>query len=73
MHGHNDGYIAPYTDIEFQLTKYHNFYKMLWQNLITDVQNDCNTIDNNETCHTDGIKNNIHNKVKSMLYNKKAE
>ena len=29
VHGHNQTHIAPYTDIEFQLTKYHNFYDML--------------------------------------------
>ena len=28
MHGLSEGHIAPYTDIEFQLTKYQTYIKM---------------------------------------------
>ena len=28
MHGLNEGHIAPYTDIEFQLAKYQNYITM---------------------------------------------
>ena len=28
LHGLNEGHIAPYTDIEFQLTKYQTYIKM---------------------------------------------
>ena len=28
MHGLNEGHIAPYTDIEFQLTKYQTYITM---------------------------------------------
>ena len=28
MHGLNEGHIAPYTDIEFQLTKYQTYIKL---------------------------------------------
>ena len=28
VHGHNEGHIAPYTDIEFQLTKYQTYITM---------------------------------------------
>ena len=68
VHGHNEGHIAPYTDSEFQLTEYHNVYEMLWYNIITDVRNNCNAIDNDKTCKTDGIKNNIsQDKTKFVL------
>ena len=48
VHGHNEGHIAAYNDIEFQATKYHIFHEMLWQNIITDVRNNCNTFDNDK-------------------------
>ena len=66
MHGHNEGHIAPYIDFEIQLTKYRNFYEMLWQNILTDVRNNCNSIDNDKTCKTDDIANNSsqQNKIK---------
>ena len=38
MHGHNKGHITPYTDIEFQLTKYHNSYGMPRHNLKEDYR-----------------------------------
>ena len=28
VHGLNEGHIAPYTDIEFQMTKYQTYIKM---------------------------------------------
>ena len=31
MHGLNEGHIAPYTDIEFQLTKYQTYIAMKFQ------------------------------------------
>ena len=59
VHGQNEGHIAPYTDMEFQLTKDHIFHEMPWQNIINDVLNNCNTIDSDKMCKTDGIINNI--------------
>ena len=66
-HGHNDGYITPYTDIEFELTTYHEFYELLSQNIITNVQRN-NIIDNDKTCRTDGIRTIFHNDTISRLY-----
>ena len=42
------------------------FYEMLWQNLLTDVRKNCNSIDNDKTCKTDDIANNSsqQNKIK---------
>ena len=37
--------------------KYHNFYEILRQNVITDIRWNCNIIDKDKTCKTDGIKN----------------
>ena len=37
---------------------------MLRQNIITDVRNNCNTINNDKTFKTNGIKNNILKPVK---------
>ena len=34
VHGHNEGHIAPCTDIEFQLTKYQIFDEILYRNII---------------------------------------
>ena len=31
MHGLNEGHITPYTDIEFQLTKYQTYITMKFQ------------------------------------------
>ena len=31
MHGLNEGHIAPYTDIQFQLTKYQTFITIKFQ------------------------------------------
>ena len=31
VHGLNEGHIAPYTDIEFQLTKYQTYITMKFQ------------------------------------------
>ena len=74
MHGLNEGHIAPYTDIEFQLTEYQTYYNEISSQIITtDIRRDYYTIDKDKTCKTDGIKTIFHNRIKSRLYNKKAE
>ena len=40
---------------------------MLWQNIIIGVQNNCNIIDNDKTCETDRIKNNILQQDKTKV------
>ena len=37
MHGLNEGHIAPYTDIEFQLTKYQTYIKMKSQDKLLQL------------------------------------
>ena len=71
VHGHNEGHNTPYTDIEFQQRKYHNFYEILKTK--PDIRKSCNTFDNDKTCKTDGIKIIFHNRIKLRLQNKKAE
>ena len=39
--------------MEFQLKKYHNFYEILRQNIITDIRRNCDTIDNDKTSKTE--------------------
>ena len=39
----------------------------------TDIRRNYYTIDKDKTCKTDGIKTIFHNRMKSRLYNKKAE
>ena len=41
--------------------------------ITTDIRRDYYTIDTDKTCKTDGIKTIFHNRIKSRLYNKKAE
>ena len=76
MHGLNEGHIAPYTDIEFQLTKYQTYITMKSQDkslqlileetitLLAQIK---------RVKHNIGIKTIFHNRIKSRLYNKKAE
>ena len=74
MHGLNEGHIAPYTDIEFQLTKYQTYYNEIPRQIVTtDIWRNYYTIDKDKTCKTDGIKTIFHNRVKSRFYIKKAE
>ena len=37
MHGLNEGHVAPYTDIEIQLTKYHTYIKIKTM-VVTDIE-----------------------------------
>ena len=75
MHGLNEGHIAPYTDIEFQLTKLPNipYNEIPRQIITTDIWRDYYTIDKDKTRKTDGIKTIFHNRIKSRLYNNNAE
>ena len=76
MHGHNEGHIAPYTDIEFQLTKYQTYLpynEILILIVETDIWRNYYTIDKDKKCKTDGIKTIFHNRIEPRLYNKKAE
>ena len=75
VHGLNEGHIAPYTDIEFQLTKYQTYTTMKCQDksLQLIICRNYYTIDKDKTCKIDGIKTIFHNRIKSRLYNKKAE
>ena len=74
MHGLNEGHIAPYTDTEFQLTEYQTYIIMKSQvKSLQLILEDYYTIDKDKMCKTDGIKTIFHNRIKSRLYNKKAE
>ena len=59
MHGINEGHIAPYTDVEFRLTKIPNIHynEILIQIVTTDDLRNYYTIDKDKTHKTDGIKN----------------
>ena len=50
---------------------YYN--EILRQIVTTDIWRNYNPIDEDKTCKTDGIKIIFHNRIKSRLYNKKAE
>ena len=50
---------------------YYN--EILRQIVTTDIWRNYYTIDKDKTCKTDGIKTIFHNRIKSRLYNKKAE
>ena len=57
MHGLNEGHIAPYTDVAFQLTKYKTYIIMKsWYKSLQDIWRNYYTIDKDKTCKTDGIK-----------------
>ena len=73
MHELNEGHIAPYTDIEFQLSEYNNYNEIPRQIVTTDIWRNYYTIDKDQTCKTDGIKTIFHNRIKTRLYNKKSE
>ena len=74
MHGLNEGHIAPYTDIEFQLTKNQTYITMKSQDKSLQlILEEPITLLTDKTCKTDGIKTIFHNRIKSRLYNKKAE
>ena len=64
VHGLNEGHIAPYTDIEFQLTKYQTYITMKSQGKSLQLIFK-ETIDKDKTCKTDGIKTIFHNRIKS--------
>ena len=75
MHGLNEGHIAPYTDIEFQLTKYQTYIKMKFQDKSLQLifEETITQLTKDKTCKTDGIETIFHNRIKPRLYNKKAE
>ena len=54
MHGLNEGHIAPYTDVEFRLTKYQTYMMMKsWYNRYLKK---LLHYDKDKTHKTDGIK-----------------
>ena len=58
MHGLNEGHIAPYTDIEFQLTKYQTYIKMKsWYKSLQLILEETITLLTKIKHKTDGIKN----------------
>ena len=73
-HGLNEGHIAPYTDIEFQLTKYQTYITMKFQDKSLQlIFEDYYTIDKDKTCKTDGIKTIFHNRINQGCIIKKHE
>ena len=72
MHGLNEVYIAPYTDIEFQLAKCQTYIIIKSQDKRYNWYLKKNIIDKDKPCKTDGIKTIFHNRIKTWLYNKKA-
>ena len=75
MHGLNEGHIAPYTDIEFQMTKYQTYIKMKSQDKSLQLifEETITLLTKDKTCKIDGIKTIFHNRIKPRLYIKKAE
>ena len=56
MHGLNEGHIAPYTDIEFRLTKYQTYIIMkFWYKSLQLIIEETITLLTKDK--TDGIKN----------------
>ena len=73
VHGLNEGHIASYTDIKFQLAKYQTYITMKSQDKSTDIWRDYYTIDKDKMCKKNGIKTIFHNRIKTRLYHKRAE
>ena len=73
-HGLNEGHIAPYTDIEFQLTKYQKYITMKSQNksLQLIIEETITLLTKIKHIKQMALKI-FHNRIKSRLYNKKAE
>ena len=67
VHGHSEGHIAHYADIEFELTEYHNFYEMLWQNLITDIRKKLRFSPSDNEIICKNILKGIYTKAKSCI------
>ena len=55
MHGLNEGHIAPYTDIEFQLTKYQTSIIMNSPDKTTDIWRNYYTTDKDKNVQTHNI------------------
>ena len=74
VHGLNEGHIAPYTDIEFRLTEYLTYIimKSWYESLQLIFEETITLLTKIKTRKTDGIKI-FHNRIKSRLYDKKAE
>ena len=74
VHGLNEGHIAPYTDIEFRLTKYQIYIIMkFWYKLLQLIIEETITL-LTKIKHIKQMALKIfHNRTKSRLYNKKAE
>ena len=59
MHGLNEGHIAPYTDIEFRLTKYQTYIimKSWYKSLQLIFEETITLLTKIKHVKTDGIKN----------------
>ena len=59
MHGLNEGHIAPYTDIEFRLTKYQTYIimKSWYKSLQLIFEETIKLLTKIKHVKTDGIKN----------------
>ena len=74
VHGLNEGHIAPYTDIEFRLTKYQTYIimKFLYKSLQLIIEETITLLTKIKHIKQMALKI-FHNRIKSRLYNKKAE
>ena len=74
VHGLNEGHIAPYTDIEFRLTKYQTYIimKFWYKSLQLIIKETINLLTKIKHIKQMALKI-FHNRIKSKLYNKKAE
>ena len=74
MHGLNEGHIAPYTDIQFELTKYQTFITIKFQDKSVQLilEETITLLPKIKHVKQIALKQ-FHNRIKSRLYNKKAE
>ena len=74
VHGLNEGHIAPYTDVEFRLTKYQTYIIMkFWYKSLQLIFEETITL-LTKIKHVKQMTLTIfRNRIKSRLYNKRAE
>ena len=65
-------HLTQLLNFNWQNTNIH-YNEIPRQIITTDIRRDYYTIDTDKACKTDGIKTIFHNRIKSRLYNKKAE
>ena len=73
VHGLNEGHIAPYTDIEFPLTKYQTYIimKFWYKSLQLIIEETITLLTKIKHIKQMALKI-FHNRIKSRLYNNKA-